>query len=124
MPIEKKIINITKMQEFYEQFVKERNWENFHNPKNLVMALSVEVAELVELFQWINEEQSLNIVNNLKKKQAVKEEMADIFSYLIRLATILNIDLEKAFWEKFEKNKKKYPIEKSKELALELKSNN
>ncbi|NGX63736.1 MAG: hypothetical protein KR126chlam6_01150 [Candidatus Anoxychlamydiales bacterium] len=122
MKIDKNVIDIKKMQEFYEKFIKERNWEPFHNPKNLAMALSVEISELVELFQWINEKQSFEIVKNPIKKQAIKEEIADVFSYLIRLAGIFDIDIEKAFWEKFEKNQKKYPIDKSKELAKELSS--
>ena len=115
---QKKIsINIEKMQSFYDFFVKERNWTIYHNPKNLSMALSVEVSELVEIFQWLNEKQSLNVMRNPKTKQSVEEEIADIFSYLIRLAHILNIDLDKIFWKKFEKNKKKYPIKKAKQLA-------
>lgn len=116
------LIEVGKMQEFYRSFVQERDWEDFHSPKNLSMALSVEASELLEIFQWLTEKQSFSIKKDSSKLQDVKDEMADIFAYLIRLADVLEIDLAQAFWEKFKKNEQKYPIEKAKELSSRMKS--
>jgi dCTP diphosphatase len=92
------------------QFADERDWDQFHSPKNLSMALIVEAAELVEHFQWLTEEQS----RSLEKKHLdrVKEELADIQIYLIRIADKLNIDLLDVVSNKIEANVKKYPPEK------------
>jgi dCTP diphosphatase len=92
------------------QFAEEREWDQFHSPKNLSMALIVEAAELVEHFQWLTEEQS----RSLEKKHLdkVKEELADIQIYLIRIADKLNIDLLDSVKHKIEANAKKYPSEK------------
>lgn len=92
------------------QFANDRDWDQFHSPKNLSMALIAEAAELVEHFQWLTEEQS----KALKPAQLeqVKEELADIQIYLIRLADKLNVDLIKAVSEKIESNAKKYPSDK------------
>ncbi len=91
------------------EFVDERDWEQFHSPKNLAMAISVEVAELVEIFQWMTELQSQNL--NQKQKQAVEEEVADVMTYLIRLSDRLDIDLVRAVERKLEISRKKYPAE-------------
>ncbi len=107
-------LDIEKMQIFFRNFVKEREWNQFHTPKNLCIALSVEASELMEIFQWLTPKESLEATQDSEKKQAISDEIADIFSYLIRLADILNIDLEKAFWDKFKQNTEKYPIELSK----------
>ena len=92
-------------------FSDERDWSQFHNPKNLSMALIVEAAELVEHFQWMQADES-DLLTNEKRVQ-VGDELADILIYTVRLADRLNIDLEKAAQEKMRKNKIKYPIEKS-----------
>tara|TARA_Y100001970_G_C13903870_1_gene685053 strand:- start:51 stop:395 length:345 start_codon:yes stop_codon:yes gene_type:complete len=108
-------MNIDKIKSKIKKFADERNWDKFHTPKNLAMALSVEVSELIEIFQWLNQEQSQNINN--KDKQAAKEEIADIAIYLIRIADKLNIDLEKAIIEKLKMNAEKYPVNLSKDNA-------
>lgn len=92
-------------------FSDERDWSQFHSPKNLSMALIVEAAELVEHFQWMQADES-DLLTNEKRLQ-VGDELADILIYTVRLANRLNIDLEKAAQEKMRKNKIKYPIEKS-----------
>ena len=92
-------------------FSDERDWSQFHSPKNLSMALIVEAAELVEHFQWMQADES-DLLTNEKRVQ-VGDELADILIYTVRLANRLNIDLEKATQEKMRKNKIKYPIEKS-----------
>lgn len=94
------------------QFAEERDWDQFHSPKNLSMALSAEVAEIVEHFQWLTEKQSQNLPQH--KLDEVETELADTFIYLIRLADKLNIDLLTAAQSKIEINEHKYPIEKAK----------
>jgi dCTP diphosphatase len=89
------------------EFAVVRDWEQFHSPKNLAMALIVEAAELVEHFQWLTEEQSA-----ADKYAEVEQELADIQIYLIRLADRLNIDLEQAVNAKIELNERRYPAEK------------
>jgi dCTP diphosphatase len=90
-------------------FAEARDWDQFHSPKNLNMALMVEVAELMEHFQWLTEEQSGNL--DAGKKAAVAEELADILLYLVRLSDKLDVDLLKAALHKMEKNAVKYPAE-------------
>lgn len=92
------------------KFAEDRDWNQFHSPKNLSMALIVEAAELVEHFQWLTEEQS----NSLEQSQLekVQEELADIQIYLIRIADKLNIDLKEVVEKKIVANAKKYPIDK------------
>ena len=91
-------------------FAAERDWDQFHSPKNLAMALIVEAAELVEHFQWLTEEQSQTLPPD--KLAEVEQEIADIQIYLIRLADKLGVDMEKAVNAKIELNEKKYPAEK------------
>jgi dCTP diphosphatase len=89
------------------QFARERDWEQFHSPKNLSMALIVEAAELVEHFQWLTQEQSQNLPPDTLRK--VEQEMADVFIYLTRMADLLGVDLMDAARRKIELNAKKYP---------------
>jgi dCTP diphosphatase len=103
---------IITLAETLEQFARERDWNQFHTPKNLVMALSVEVAELMEEFQWLTEDQSSHLTaENLAK---VKDEIGDVFNYLVRLSSKLDIDLIAAANDKIKKNAVKYPVEKAK----------
>ena len=99
-----------------KKFSKDRDWEKFHNPKNLVMALSVEVSELLEIFQWSNSG-GLEEIEDPKTKKQIEKEIADIFNYLLKIADLLDIDLEKASLEKIEENSKKYPIDKFKGIS-------
>lgn len=92
------------------QFAEERDWDQFHSPKNLSMALIAEAAELVEHFQWLTEDQSRTLEQ--KKLDQVQEELADIQIYLIRIADKLNVDLIGAVNKKIEANAKKYPADK------------
>ncbi len=96
-------------------FADERDWDQFHSPKNLSMALSVEAAELLEHFQWLTEEQSHNL--SADKHQQVAYELADIQVYLIRLADKLDIDLLATVDEKLALNAEKYPADKVKGSA-------
>lgn len=89
------------------QFARERDWEQFHSPKNLSMALIVEAAELVEHFQWLTQEQSQKLPSETLRE--VEQEMADVFIYLTRMADLLGVDLMDAARRKIELNAKKYP---------------
>lgn len=92
------------------EFAQARDWEQFHSPKNLSMALIVEAAELVEHFQWLTEDQSHKL--SAEKLREVEQEMADIFIYLVRMADRLGVDLVSAAWSKIEVNAAKYPADK------------
>lgn len=91
------------------EFVDARDWDRFHSPKNLSMALSVEAAELVQHFQWLTEHESLGLPP--AKREQVAMEMADVFIYLLRLADKLNVDLIAAARHKIELNEKRYPAD-------------
>lgn len=95
-----------------KQFAQDRDWEQFHSPKNLSMALSVEAAELLEHFQWDTEETSYR--PDEQKRQLVSHEMADIFIFLLRICERLDIDLISVTKEKMAINHHRYPIEKVK----------
>ena len=90
------------------EFAKERDWEQFHSPKNLAMALSVEVAEIVEVFQWLTEDQSRELDG--KKLEKVREEIGDVMIFLTNLADKLGIDPLVAAKEKIKENRRKYPV--------------
>lgn len=110
-------MNIIKIQNKLKKFAEERNWDQFHSPKNLSMALAAEAAELLEIFQWLTEEQSKDIFKNEKEMALVKKEIADVFIYLIRLADKLDVNIEKVVSDKIKSNEKKYPVKLSKNNA-------
>lgn len=112
--------DLQRIIENHRKFIRERNWESFQNPKNLVMALSVEAAELVEVFMWLTEKQSMDL--NERQLMEASDEIADIFIYLLRIADVLGIDLIQATDQKMEKNAQKYSIEKGQALAQALMS--
>jgi NTP pyrophosphatase (non-canonical NTP hydrolase) len=93
------------------RFAADRDWEQFHSPKNLAAALAVEAAELLEPFQWLTEEESRRLTP--EQAAAVREEMADVLLYLVRLADKLGVDLGEAAREKMRRNAEKYPVEKA-----------
>tara|TARA_A100001011_G_scaffold370870_1_gene427637 strand:+ start:116 stop:466 length:351 start_codon:yes stop_codon:yes gene_type:complete len=95
-------------------FSNERDWDQFHSPKNLIMALTSEVGELSDIFQWLSEEQSKIENIDSKSLEKTKEEIADVFLYILRIADKLNIDLEREAVKKIRINAEKYPIELSK----------
>jgi len=92
------------------EFARERDWDQFHSPKNLAMALIAESAELVEHFQWLTEAQSTQLPD--EKLREVEQELADVFLYLLRLADKLNVDLLAAAAHKIDLNARKYPADK------------
>lgn len=97
------------------EFANERDWEQFHSPKNLAMALTVEVAELLEHFQWMTEGESAKPTP--EKLQKIQEEIGDVLIYLTRFADKLGIDLLDAAYKKLEINRQKYPAEKARGSA-------
>tara|TARA_Y100001958_G_C21212699_1_gene538285 strand:+ start:81 stop:428 length:348 start_codon:yes stop_codon:yes gene_type:complete len=105
-------MNVEEIQKRLRKFATDRDWKKFHSPKNLTMALSVEVAELVEIFQWSNSG-GLDEIENPDIRKNIEEELADIFIYLLKISDKLNIDIEQSIHQKIEKNEKKYPIDKS-----------
>ena len=111
-------MNLNDIQQKLRNFAEDRNWDQFHSPKNLSMALAAEAAELLEIFQWLTEEQSIDIINSEKGMAQVKEEFADVLIYLVRLADKLNIDIEKEVLAKIALNEKKYPVDLSKNNAV------
>jgi dCTP diphosphatase len=92
------------------EFAAARDWEQFHSPKNLAMALSVEVAELVEEFQWLTEVQSLDL--DAERRERVRLEIADVFIYLVRIADRLGVDLLAAADDKIALNERRYPADR------------
>jgi dCTP diphosphatase len=102
--------SLQHLAEHLRQFAAERDWEQFHSPKNLAMALSVEVAEIVEHFQWLTEQQSRDL--EPAKRAEVEQELADALIYLVRLADQLGIDLLEAAERKLAVNEAKYPAER------------
>jgi NTP pyrophosphatase (non-canonical NTP hydrolase) len=98
------------LQQRLAAFAAERDWDQFHSPKNLAMALSVEAAELVEEFQWLTEEQSRAL--DAERRERVRLELADVLIYLLRLADKLDIELVRAADDKIALNERKYPTER------------
>ena len=101
--------DIKQLQKRISNFAEARDWDQFHSPKNLSMALIAEAAELVEHFQWLTEEQSHTLPEN--KLTEVEHELADIFVYLLRIADKLNVDLFEAAERKILLNEEKYPAD-------------
>lgn len=106
---------LTKWRDYLRNFASERDWDQFHNPKNLAMALSVEASELMELFQWLTPKQADNPDEKLKVRAG--EELSDVILYSIRMADKLGIDLGEAIARKTKMNEEKYPVEKARGIA-------
>jgi dCTP diphosphatase len=107
------MIDNKKISEALREFANERDWNQFHTPRNLAASISVESAELLELFQWSSGSNWTDL-NNTDLRSKCSHELADILIYLMRFSDLSGIDLEKAVLEKIEINRKKYPVEKSK----------
>lgn len=103
------LVDVARLQETIARFARERDWEPFHSPKNLAMALTGEVGELVELFQWLSEDASRGVARDPATARAVRDEIADVLVYLVRLAAVLEVDLDEAVRSKLATNERKYP---------------
>jgi NTP pyrophosphatase (non-canonical NTP hydrolase) len=111
-PVPTKIAELT---DIAVQFRSERDWQQFHNPKDVALSMSLEVAELVEIMQWRN---GIELQNHLKSnKEHVGQELSDILGWVLLLAHDLEIDLPAAFVAKMKQNAEKYPVEKAKGIA-------
>lgn len=108
-----RLIDVKGLSEALAAFSAERDWDQYHSPKNLVMALTGEVGELTEVFQWLSEAQSKSVATNPDTATAVREELADVTLYLVRLASVLDVDLNEAVTLKLQKNALKYPVDKA-----------
>ena len=103
-------MDIADIQSRLREFASERDWDQYHSPKTLSMALAVEAAELMEIFQWVGSEESRRVVEHSDKLGQVEAEIADICIYAIRLADVIGVDLDVAISHKIDQNSEKYPL--------------
>ncbi len=101
-------VNVLK--EAIRQFVAERQWEKYHDPKNLAMSIGIEAGELMQVFQWLSPSNAKRITKTSKRGQQVVEELADVLIYCLMLAMALDIDVTTAVLDKVERNSTKYPV--------------
>ena len=106
--------NLQELKDFVQKYCEDRDWDQFHNAKDLATALIIESAELLEHFRYKSEQEVEELFKNPEKREHISEEMADVLFPLLRLAQKYNVDLAEVFKRKMEKNAKKYPIDKAK----------
>ncbi len=110
--INDQITTIKELRDSIKQFVVERDWTQYHDPKSLSMGIAIEAAELMEKFQFLTNEESFEVAKN--HKDEVAHELCDVLGYVLNFANATDIDLSSYFVEKMEMNRKKYPVEKAK----------
>ena len=103
--------NISKLRQLAQEFVDERDWNKYHNPKDLAISIAIEAAELMELFQWIEQREVKKMAEDDHNLLRIKEELADVMILCLNMVNTLDIDLSQAIAEKIDKNKAKYPVE-------------
>jgi len=103
------LTTIKDLKQKLAKFIKDRDWEQYHSPKNLSMSIAIEAAELMEMFQWLTIEESHNVIKDKEKLQEIEEELADIAVYVLDFCNMFNIDLTSAVLRKLKKNAEKYP---------------
>ena len=108
---------LTLLRDELRRFAADRDWDQFHSPKNLAMALTGEVGELVELFQWLSEGASHRVAHDPATARRVRDEIADVLVYLVRLAAVLGVDLDEAVRSKLAANALKYPADRARGSA-------
>lgn len=104
-----RLVDTDALEAALQAFADERDWNQYHSPKNLAMALTGEVGELVEIFQWLTEEQSRTVGQDPATARAIRDELADVLLFLVRLSMVLGIDLNEAVMAKLARNAIKYP---------------
>jgi NTP pyrophosphatase (non-canonical NTP hydrolase) len=104
-------MTIVQLRQAVQAFVDERDWRQFHTPKNLAMSLAIEAGELMEHFQWLDVDESIAYGQDPARRTAIAEEIADVFCYLLSLVNALDIDLSDAVLAKLVKNAQKYPAD-------------
>ncbi len=105
---------VKELAEKVQKFCEKRDWDQFHNPKDLAIGISTEANELLDIFRFKNEEDMKQLFDNVQKKEHIEEELADVFFFVLRFAQMNNIDLKQALEKKLQKNEKKYTVEKAK----------
>jgi NTP pyrophosphatase (non-canonical NTP hydrolase) len=111
------LTTVADLRDLVQRFVDARDWRQFHSPKNLSMAMAIEVAELMEHFQWIEPEESRRANEDPQKLNAVSEELADVLCYALAIANELGIDVSRAMHAKMKKNELKYPADEYRGVA-------
>lgn len=106
--------NIQELKEKVKKFCEDRDWDQYHNPKDLAIGIITESSELLDIFRFKSEKEIEEMFHIKEKREKISEEMADVFYFLLRLAQKYNIDLSNELNKKLEQNHKKYPIEKAK----------
>jgi len=105
-------VNIEKLKEKVRHFVRERDWEKYHNPKDLAIAISVEANELLEIFQWMKDSESENVKENKQLMERIESELADILNFCLNMANVLELDIPEIVLKKLEEAGRKYPKDK------------
>jgi dCTP diphosphatase len=117
-PLHDKSATVAELRERVMAFARERDWEQFHSPKNLSMALAAEAGELMEHFLWTDSRESTETVRSEKKRHLIEDEIADVVIYALEFANVCGIDLAAAIEAKLGKNAAKYPVEKARGRAV------
>lgn len=102
---------VSELRERVQKFIDDRDWNKYHNPKDLTISIAIEASELMELFQWVKENEVTRITNDSDKLGKLEEELADVMIYCLSLANALDIDVAQAIDKKISKNESKYPVE-------------
>ena len=110
--------SILKLTEKVKDFCSERDWDQYHNPKDLAIGISTEANELLDHFRFKSEEEMVKLFNNPAKKEQIGEELADVLFFSLRFAQMNNLDIVEILEDKISKNGKKYPVDKAKGLNL------
>jgi len=103
---------VEELKERIRKFILERDWEKYHNPKDLAEAICIEAGELLEIFQWTSTQESSSWKNVPSKSKRIREELADVFIYCLSMANVMGIDVTETVTSKIKRNEEKYPIEK------------
>lgn len=111
------LLDISRLADALQRFADDRDWQQFHSPKNLLLALTGETGELCEIFQWMSEADAKDAAKHPETAQAVKDELADVLMYLVRLSSVLGVDLNDAVTGKLALNGQKYPVDKAKSTS-------
>lgn len=112
--------DLSELQEEYAEFKRKRDWEKFHQPKNIAMSISIEAAELMELFQWKDNVSLEKIKREEELMEGIREELADVILYSLSLAQRLNLNIEEAVLEKLEENRERFDEETAENITKEL----
>ncbi len=112
MPSNDQHTTVANLKDLMDAFISARDWRQFHDPKNLSASIAIEAAELMEHFQWVHSDALDEVTCDANQMAEIREEVADIFAYILSFATALDIDLATALAEKMKKNEIKYPVDR------------